>query len=476
MAILSTDLAEIESFLSSNQINRKDICLVGSLSLANIGIRENKDIDLIIQSAVRKEKFNNNNTITISNKIDIVNSPWSSIFLDDDIIENDKLHSIIKGYKVVIPELLYHKKIWLNREKDQTDVLELYEFAKMSKTWDWTIIVSHLPKKNLIKKVFFALKNRLKAVRESFKKRILSSSIHQDAVQVIDTNLLLSKQIKSINFNRYDLMVRYMAIESVLAGNEDAFDLYNKMQEKRGNSPYKNPLETFKSLIKEIQQKGFNMHSPIVVNKQMQIIDGAHRFACALYFNTKQIPIKIVKNNTDFYYGIAWFKKNKFSDSEISLLKEKKEEIFLKKNLYFEVILWPPVAMFFDDIQEEIKKEHAIISSKTYTDYPDFESYVNALYAIDDIKQWKVKMKLEGMKKYPLTFRRILISIIEPNFRHKQVNNHLISQKVEQLKKQIRKKYAPKVEDYFYDIIIHIGDNYEHSKSSSILARQFNLT
>jgi hypothetical protein len=158
MAILSTDLAEIESFLSSNQINRKDICLVGSLSLANIGIRENKDIDLIIQSAVRKEKFNNNNTITISNKIDIVNSPWSSIFLDDDIIENDKLHSIIKGYKVVIPELLYHKKIWLNREKDQTDVLELYEFAKMSKTWDWTIIVSHLPKKILLKRFFLHLK------------------------------------------------------------------------------------------------------------------------------------------------------------------------------------------------------------------------------------------------------------------------------------------------------------------------------
>ena len=49
MTILSTDLAEIESFLSSNQIDKKDICLVGSLSLAHIGIRENKDIDLIIQ-------------------------------------------------------------------------------------------------------------------------------------------------------------------------------------------------------------------------------------------------------------------------------------------------------------------------------------------------------------------------------------------------------------------------------------------
>ena len=114
MAILSNDLAEIEFFLSSNQIDKKDICLVGSLSLAHIGIRENKDIDLIIQSAIRKAKFNDNNTITISNKIDIVNSPWSSIFSDDEIIENDKLHYIVNGYKVVTPELLYHKKIWLN--------------------------------------------------------------------------------------------------------------------------------------------------------------------------------------------------------------------------------------------------------------------------------------------------------------------------------------------------------------------------
>ena len=38
MAILSNDLAEIEFFLSSNQIDKKDICLVGSVSLAHIGI------------------------------------------------------------------------------------------------------------------------------------------------------------------------------------------------------------------------------------------------------------------------------------------------------------------------------------------------------------------------------------------------------------------------------------------------------
>ena len=48
--------------------------------------------------------------IFFSNQIDIVQSPWSSIFSDDEIIENTELHSIVNGYKLVIPELVYHKK------------------------------------------------------------------------------------------------------------------------------------------------------------------------------------------------------------------------------------------------------------------------------------------------------------------------------------------------------------------------------
>ena len=139
MTILSADFTEIESFLYSNQLDKSHICLVGSIALAHIEIRQNKDIDLIILSSIRKEKFNNN-TIEISKKIDIVRSPWSSIFSDDEIIENENLHSLINGFKVVKPELLYHKKIWLNRLKDQKDVIELLAFAQMSSNWDWKLL------------------------------------------------------------------------------------------------------------------------------------------------------------------------------------------------------------------------------------------------------------------------------------------------------------------------------------------------
>ena len=54
MAINSIDISRLEDFVSINNIDKVDICLVGSISLAEIGIRENNDIDLILSSNIRK--------------------------------------------------------------------------------------------------------------------------------------------------------------------------------------------------------------------------------------------------------------------------------------------------------------------------------------------------------------------------------------------------------------------------------------
>ena len=155
--------------------------------------------------------------IIISNHIDIVQSPWSSIYSDDEIIDKTNLHTIVDGYKVVIPELVYHKKIWLNRPKDQRDILELNEYAKVSSSWDWRIINDYFPKNRFLRRVKNSLKNRLGIVRDRIRERIsYFTKIHSDAIEVIPTNLLLSKQTRSTYFNRYDLMIRYMAIESFM--------------------------------------------------------------------------------------------------------------------------------------------------------------------------------------------------------------------------------------------------------------------
>ncbi|MDA1009623.1 MAG: hypothetical protein O3C42_03600, partial [Bacteroidetes bacterium] len=216
MAINAIDISRLEDFLSINYLNKKDICLVGSISLSEIGIREYDDIDLIVASSVKKKEFN----YISPNQIEVVKSPWSSLFTDDEIIFNSDFHNIVNGFKIVIPELVYHKKIWLNRSKDQSDILELNEYAKYSPLWNWNIINRSLPKKSIAKKVYKAIKNRLRIVRDRYRNRFhYSLKIHKDATQVIPTNLLLSKQIRLNKFNRYDLIVRYMAIESVFSEN-----------------------------------------------------------------------------------------------------------------------------------------------------------------------------------------------------------------------------------------------------------------
>ena len=77
-------------------------------------------------------------------------------------------------------------------------------------------------------------------------------------------------------------------------------------------------------------------------------------------------------------------------------------------------------------------------------------------------------MKIKELAPYPKNIRIIKIEIPNPNFRYNE-NGQLISLEVEQLKKEIRSDYHDKVENYFHDIIIHIGDNYFHSQQSTKL-------
>jgi len=469
MYISDQDLRDIEFFLSKFNIDVNDICLVGSISLACIGIRKNNDIDIIIKSSIRDLIFKSNNTISVSQKIDIVKSPWSSICSDDDIIFNSNFHRIIKNkYKVVIPEFLYHKKLWLNRRKDKNDLQDLLEYSQMSKDWNQSLIRDHLPKQNFLNSFF------KRSIRFSISYyKLLYQYFFYSNLKIIPPNILFSLQYKNDVFNRFDVVVRYMAIESFVNGDNKSYFLYNKMQEKRGNSIYEDPLIEFKKLIEEI--KTSCIKKPIIVNQNMQLLDGAHRLACALFFNHNSIPIKIVRSNENVFYSEKWFESNLFSNESINLIKKEKNNIFLKNHMYFEILLWPPAQHFFDEIEHDIKKKYNILTSKTYNNYNDFVKYVKEIYKIDDIKYWKVKMKLDNMNQYTPTFRRLIIDVQNPIFKKKQISNNFISKKIEELKTNIRTKYSKKINNYFHDIIIHAGDNYHHSKCSEIVAKKFGL-
>ena len=102
----SEDFKSLENYLRLNKISKEKICLVGSATLSLVGIRKHIDIDIVIHSKYTKRKFSQHPFI------ERVNNPWSTLFSDDDLIENSDLYILYNGFKFVIPELIYHKKKW----------------------------------------------------------------------------------------------------------------------------------------------------------------------------------------------------------------------------------------------------------------------------------------------------------------------------------------------------------------------------
>ena len=459
----ANDLKLLEEYLKLNHISKEEVCLVGSATISLIGIRKHNDIDIVIHSR------NTNKNLSLHQFIERVSSPWSSLFSDDELIENSNLHILLNGFKFVVPELVYHKKAWHNRSKDKIDIIELNEYAIMNKEWNWKLILEFLPKPSFVKVFLQKIKIRYNLYNHKIRTYFRSEKyLHNDCVQMIPTNLLLSKQIVNSSFNRFDLIVRFMAIESCLNNENFGVNLYNKMQAERGGSAYKNPWKVFQELILRVKNKGLDSSLPILVNNDLHIVDGAHRLACALFFKEPLVAVKINRKLHFSPYGLNWFESNNFTADELQLIENKRLTVFNDHHIYFEIVLWPSVSDYFDEIQQKIADRFQVLEVKNYTKINKFSAYLKALYQIDDIKDWKVEMKIKELAPYPKNIRIIKIEIPNPNFRYKE-NGQLISLEVEQLKKEIRSDYHDKVENYFHDIIIHIGDNYSHSQQSTKL-------
>lgn len=91
-------------------------------------------------------------------------------------------------------------------------------------------------------------------------------------------------------------------------------------------------------------------------------------------------------------------------------------------------------------------------------------NFIESIYKIDDITKWKINLKIKIMEKYPKMINFLLLKISDPKFREKIYPKSYLSTECESLKRSIRSKYRSMIDNYFYDIIIHIGDNQEHNR------------
>lgn len=311
-------------------------------------------------------------------------------------------------------------------------------------------------------------------------------------IQRIGRRELLLNQIKNNKLSRLDIIVRWCFMNSI--GTEQYMffrELYRKMQFMRtGHDNHTKGVpwvEQFLLLDRSFREKGYISDYPLIVNQDKHLINSSHRAALCMYHKLDDIPIMVCedwqkhleksgsKTKTYFNYGIDWFEENNFSHEEIQVIKNMKNILFENLNLFFYVILWPSASQHHDGIVTDIKRNHNVLSARKYKFDKSLPEFVRKVYEIDDIEDWKIKKKIEHMINHAKDDKTTILKVdlFSTKFRHKTKHpDKLIAIDAEEIKKQIRQKYRAKVDSYFYDVIIHMSDNYQQVDHISSLLEE----
>ena len=263
------------------------------------------------------------------------------------------------------------------------------------------------------------------------------------------------------NIDRYDTFVRLLFLK-----NHNNWAIYKKMQILRTKFNNKKPYHKYIRDFIKLENKFVNNNEikPLTVNKNYKLLDGSHRFCLIIHNNIDKIPIQFKKENPKPYEK-EWFVNNDFTHDEINMIDNMKSEIMNKYNLkIFSGFLWNPVYEKWDDILNEF----FIIVHKSVHNLT--ENKLIDIYKTDDVKISKIRnVKWKFLSKYGeqnnVNEKKFLYFqfVHEPNYRKKK-NGNLICQNVEKIKKNIRQKYKSHVDNYIYDVIIHICDNEDQNQ------------
>lgn len=134
--------------------------------------------------------------------------------------------------------------------------------------------------------------------------------------------------------NRLDVIVRYLYIDYRNGNNSFGGKLYEKMQKLRLPKQFKEGIyeKKFNDLIDSFCKFGFSPEYPLLLSKDMKLVDGSHRLACSIYYGNPNLMIPHKTENKTANYDLSWFEKN-FSKSELDIIKKKWKEIMERYGL-----------------------------------------------------------------------------------------------------------------------------------------------
>ncbi len=449
---LKKQLKQLEKELSILNLNKDDVCIVGSFVLALYNIRENRDLDIVINPQQKKKISKKKKAFHLTNIIEVVGDNWANTINISDIslVNNPDFYNSIDGFRIVKPEILFLVMLFRGREKNIRDIELLENYALYTKTWNWDLIKSIIPKS---KTHDFKIKKNIKNNKNCILQlpRSYNTSLKNQLILKLPTSALIHSQFKNQKFCHYDLFVYYDLIKSKNFSNTNPT---NKILDFIPSD--------FLNLVQNFKKNGFLNRHPVMISPNGLILDGIKRLACAIFFDIKEIPVIVQKNRESFYFDETWLNQN-FNKNFSSKLMLIKNNIFKKYGLWSWIMVWPPAQPWFNDIDNELLKFGKIQWKKTFNLKKSLPNFIRKAYSVDDIQKWKIELKISAIKNYEPLIHIVALEIPSDSFRIKNDIYAYQSNTSVLIKKLIRKKYGKKIPDYFYDIIIHIGDNHEHN-------------
>jgi hypothetical protein len=217
----------------------------------------------------------------------------------------------------------------------------------------------------------------------------------------------------------------------------------------------------FLELLRSVGEAGFHVDRyPIRLAASGALLDGSHRLAIAIADGVEQLPVVFSRQRTGARpYDRAWFRNNGFDLTTLEVLDRERDQILESTGAAFQMILWPPVQSFAEDIVSMMEIRFNILRVTRQVEIKDFPAFVRRVYLSDDIEPWKIEKKLFHMSDVGSTITTVAFQIDRPNYRRKNRTGSYLSAGAAELKREIRDLYRGEIGNYFHDIIVHVGDN-----------------
>lgn len=278
----------------------------------------------------------------------------------------------------------------------------------------------------------------------------------------------------------YDIAVRLLAIDQYYGKNKVGYDLYRRMQAASGFDW----VPRFQRLIQSYELNGFQEGNPLELDDKLTLMDGAHRLTLALYHNIELLPATIYQTTRERCWNYNWFWEANYSREEIRMIHQRAIEMFNQCKYNYVGVIWPPAFHLRDEIINEINTylqigkypplQNTDCRVIRWVDMElkklDFAGFLRAMYYADVMNEDGIKWKLqsmanslpEGCEDYNV--RVFYLDVSNPDISRNIKNNTAQSRQIARIKKAIRSRFKDWVNNYEYDNIMHISDNYIQSK------------